>query len=495
VVLAPDDFRPLLAATLAALVVLGGQVFAVGSAFGGSLGGVVFWVVAAALGALVVVARTSAAAGAWRRVLESSVAAFLTWLVLDHGFAERLDGFGLDHAAGLGVGAAVALAGRTPSAVVIRLATLVTVLAAGVVLDDRGTVADVGLLLPVAVVPGVILADGAFGLAARRRLLPAAVLVVLPVAAVAAAVAIENLQRDRAQREAVEAARPPAAKVGRERIAWAFTAPTFNAGPLVAGDVIVADAADGVHGIDAETGAERWLARVPGRDGIPKPVVDGDLLLYPANLAGLYALEVQTGRQRWRFRPEGHQFWGAAPAGDVVVAGAWADRGPRLLGIRRRDGRQLWTKDFASDRFELAAGPDGVRLNMGAGSWRVDPRDGGLTPRQETEADYTYGDFSALRSTKRGWKYRAGWEASTSEPVEVDGVVYVNIRLDPAKVNGGLYALDAATGRLLWRVEITGDPAHRPAVRGPFVYVTSSGTCDGVGACRSNLYAIRRSRR
>ena len=73
-----------------------------------------------------------------------------------------------------------------------------------------------------------------------------------------------------------------------------------------------------------------------------------------------------------------------------------------------------------------------------------------------------------------------------------DGVVFVNVVLDPAKLNGGLYALDARSGRVRWRVEIAGDAEHRPAVRGPLVYVASTGTCAAVGGCRSGLYAVRR---
>ena len=492
--LAADDLRPLFPATLAGLILGAGQTLAIVNALeGSSLAAVVAWVLAAALGALVVVASASAPEGAARRVAESAVVGGAVWLAVEYGTAERLDGFGLDHAAGLGAAAAFALAGRAPGRIAVRLTAAAAVLGTGLLLDDRGALADVGLILPIAVVPAVVLVDGAYDLAGRRRLLPAALVVALPAVAAAVGLVVNLWEDERERRAAFEATQPPPARVGQERIAWTFAAPDFYSGPLVAGDVVVADAQNGVWGLDAETGAKRWRAKVPGRDAIPEPVVDGDLLLYPANLAGLFALEAESGRQRWRFRRAETQLWGAAVAGSVVVAGAWGDRGPGLLGLRRSDGRLMWERGIVGDRFELTAGEAGVRLDIGSDGWTVDPGTGRLTPAAPRRAlDYTYGDFSALRSRKHGWKYRPGWDASTSEPVEADGVTYVTVRLDPPKLNGGLYALDAATGKLRWRVEIAGDALHRPAVRGSLVYATGVGNCTSEERCHARLYAVRR---
>jgi outer membrane protein assembly factor BamB len=57
---------------------------------------------------------------------------------------------------------------------------------------------------------------------------------------------------------------------------------------------------------------------------------------------------------------------------------------------------------------------------------------------------------------------------------------------------GGLYALDAETGRLLWRTQLRGGGEFRPAVLGDVVYATSTATCAAAEGCSPELVAVRR---
>ena len=361
-----------------------------------------------------------------------------------------------------------------------------------VALEAGTTVGDLGYFLPGFVVAAAGIADVVVDTVERRRMLLGVALAVMPAALLAGAVVLEDQHREREVREQRVGAQPEPATVGRERIAWMFPASGFNSGPLVAGNVVVADAYDALHGLDAKTGREKWRVRVRGRDGLTEPVAVGRTLYYPANLAGLHAIDVQDGRRRWRFAPAHTHFFGAVAHRNGLVVGAWEPRATALYGLDPETGRRRWRRVLAGDEIDLSPHPSGARIETAEGRWLVEPATGRLTPTGATaEPDYTYGNPAALRSRSRGWLYRAGWEAATSEPLELDGRVFVNIDLWPPKATGGLYALDERTGKLRWKVEIAGDSVHKPAAGGELVYVTSTEACAQAGGCRSGLYAIR----
>jgi outer membrane protein assembly factor BamB len=478
---------------VAGAIVLAGEVMAIGFALSGSsFEAAVLWLVGGVIAALAVVAYGSEQHGAARRTVEAAGASLVVFVL-----AQPLDGrtsgfaYAISMAAAAGAGTALALPGRAFT----RLAARVVAVAAAAVVVlwlDTITASDLDEFLPGLVVAAVGIADVAVDTLGRGRLLLGTSLALGPAAVLVGGVVLNDRADERNLREQRLAAQPAPATVGRERIAWMFPARGFYSGPLVGENLVVADARDAVYGLDATTGTTRWRVLLRGREGLTQPVVDGDLLLYPT-IAGLHAVDATSGRRRWRFAPGGVDMLGVVVHPDGVVAGGWDPPGITLYGLDRGTGRRRWQRFLRGDRLKLVPDPIGALVDTGAGRWRVDSRSGRATHVDTApEPEYTYGNPAALRSRSRGWLYRAGWEAATSEPLELDGQVFVNIDLWPPKAAGGLYVLDAVTGELQWRVEIPGDSEFKPASRGELVYVTSTGACADLGGCRSGLYAIRR---
>jgi outer membrane protein assembly factor BamB len=218
------------------------------------------------------------------------------------------------------------------------------------------------------------------------------------------------------------------AATGTQR--WQFrTGRAISSTPAVArGLVFVGSRDNRFWAVDAKTGEERWRLET-GRD-VPFPwgFESGDLYTSSPLLAGgtlffgsgdghLYAVDPRSGKPRWRF----------ATGGRVRSSPAVADG---RLFVGSADGT-LYALDVASGR-EL---------------WRFD-----------TEGH-------ALESATFGFDRRT----IQASPAVADGRVFIGSR------DGFLYAVDAATGRQLWRVDHSMSWVNTsPAVAGGLVFAGSS---------------------
>jgi outer membrane protein assembly factor BamB len=489
-----QDFRTLFLALLAALVV--GVAVALGliTAYGdGSLAAVWFWPLSCGAIALVILG-----VAVWDVLLPARVGRGLAVAAVVFA-TEALpevelfyEGFGVPYTAALALGA-VAVLPAEPPRVLWRGAVAAAAVALCAMLDRTVGDGSFGFAAPAAAVFAVGLAEAVADIAQRGRYLLALGVLALPGVSLGAGVLVADWKRDRAVSAAQEAAKPPPARVGVERVVWTFPADRFESGPLVAEDLVLADTRTAVVALEARTGRVRWRAPLPGRDGLTRPLVHDGLLLYPANRAGLHALELDDGSRRWRFEAEETSMMDVEPAGGLLLVSGVGPRGVVLYGLSPGDGAVRWRSESPGDGLELHRVGGRVVVEV-LGLWRpIDPVSGKLgEPVPAPVAPYGYGRYRALRSTERGWKYRPDWESWTSEPVQADGVVYVSVLLDETERNGGLDAVDARTGERRWRVEIAGDAEHRPAVWRDLVFATSTEACAVAGGCRTALYAIRR---
>lgn len=156
-----------------------------------------------------------------------------------------------------------------------------------------------------------------------------------------------------------------------------------------------------------------WRAMTQG-DVISSPVVSGGLVYVGSGDGHLYALDLASGERHWAFDA------GTAIASSPAVGGG-------LVFAAGRDGSIF-----------------GVSATTGARRWRI-----------ATGPDLPL-----------PWGHESG-DYFISSPLYVDGMVIVGVG------DGGVYALDASTGRRKWRAATEGRVRSSPAAANGRVYVGS----------------------
>jgi outer membrane protein assembly factor BamB len=165
-----------------------------------------------------------------------------------------------------------------------------------------------------------------------------------------------------------------------------------------------------VLAFDLATGAELWRARASGFEA-NRPAVDGGDLFVAGR--SLVALDPDTGAERWSVRTD-REYTGAIAVTATHVVGATG----RLAGLEPGDDRPEWS-------FTVVC---------------VDRRTRAVAERMA---------FSGV--------------------TVADGVAYTVGHDDRG---GTLYAVDVATGRLVWRSDV-GPSSALPAVAGGMMYVSN----------------------
>jgi outer membrane protein assembly factor BamB len=290
------------------------------------------------------------------------------------------------------------------------------------------------------------------------------------------------------------------AGLGSARELWRRTSAGGYAEVAVAGGRAITmelrGGADYVAAFDAESGRERWAARVgptfQGHDGsadgpIATPAIDGDLVFAAGPHGVLVALDAATGRERWRHdlvRAFGATVppYGFAPSplvenGLVIVpTGGAKSRG--LLAFDRATGRLAWSAahaaadGYASAVAATVAGTRQVIAGAGDRMFAVSPADGRLlwsiaglgadrvlaNPPQVLPGDrvlYSAWEESAmLKVTRQGGALSATelWRsprlrAYNGPSAYRDGLLY-------AFVGATLVCADAETAEIRWRERI-----------------------------------------
>jgi outer membrane protein assembly factor BamB len=278
---------------------------------------------------------------------------------------------------------------------------------------------------------------------------------------------------------------------------------------------VYADWGSGVYG------GVLWCKQTEGAVRSSPTIVDS-LVLIGSSDGNLYALDANTGSEKWRFRADSAVASTAAVSSGRVFFSSYKGT---FYAVALADGTLLWKTQFGPDApraYEhetgehpatfnadyilssaavlndtvVAGGGDGLvyAFNTKSGSLRWKFRTNGRvrsSPAISSSVVYAGSydgslyaiDFS---SGKLIWRYDTkgrslnsadfGFDRRSilSSPAVSDGVVYVGSR------DAHLYAVDAAKGTLKWIVDYEKDNmtwvVSSPAVRGQVVY---SGTSDG----------------
>jgi len=226
-----------------------------------------------------------------------------------------------------------------------------------------------------------------------------------------------------------------------------------------------------LYALDAETGQERWKFRTPF--GVtPSPAVSDGLVYFGTDGGYLYALDAASGQLKWKFLPMGRGGDPAAVSSSPAVSDGVVYFGTddgSLYALDAQTGQEKWTlADYA-----------------------LSPR--GSPAVSEGVVYFVFGPYLRALDAQTGeekWTYMAGGEIRSSLAVS-GGVVYIfyeAYRWGPeGDVPNALFvALDATTGKELWQFATVNNVCYMPwsgspGISGEVVYFGTKTSCDGQG--------------
>jgi outer membrane protein assembly factor BamB len=238
-----------------------------------------------------------------------------------------------------------------------------------------------------------------------------------------------------------------------------------------------------VEALDSVRGGVRWQTTAPvGWAEIPDtPALAGDLLFAPvqAPVSGVMAMVAWTGQPVW-FAPFGFTSVTAPAAdGDSVYVAGWGVRNPRVRGqddsvgsvfaLDQKTGRERWHYIDGTRFGPLAVGREMVYVSSNRGLFALARTDG-----------------------QKHWQARFTPLPGESPVVIADAVVFAGS--DVTSGSTGVFALDAVTGALRWRVDLNASLSVGlgTAAAQDTVYVTwwEAPTDDSVGVPVLSAYAL-----
>ena len=244
------------------------------------------------------------------------------------------------------------------------------------------------------------------------------------------------------------------------RIAWRFKAGgAVDASPGVAGGVVVAATLQGrIFAVDAASGRLRWSLQTG--PALPlntthaggwdlwesSPAIVGHSVVIGGQDGLVYALDLKTGNIRWRARTGGRVRASPAVSEGIVVVGSWDGR---LYALDLATGAERWVHRTVGDTADIARCGYDCRAIQGSaaivgGEVFVGSRDGGLYALD-------------LATGTRRWRvsHRGSWIIGS--PSVHDGRVF-----DGSSDAHFIQAVDAADGRELWHVPVGANVLSSP---------------------------------
>jgi outer membrane protein assembly factor BamB len=242
---------------------------------------------------------------------------------------------------------------------------------------------------------------------------------------------------------------------------WAFppepsSRVTFFAPPALGEGVLVAGDYNGVlYGLDPESGRLSWTFAPTNESrflGLLKysqfgrfvagALIEGDTVYVGSTDGNLYALDVGSGEEKWRFRA-GNEIWSTPLLADGTLYITSLDH--HLYAIDPTNGDELW--------------------HYGAGGAIVG------TPAMHDGTLY-FAAFDSLVYALDAQTQETIWTHPTENWV-FGSPTFTDDRLIVADLNGNVYCLMAARGEECWHFATEGPVVGTPAVVGGTVYVTS----------------------
>lgn len=242
---------------------------------------------------------------------------------------------------------------------------------------------------------------------------------------------------------------------------WRFqTDSSVEVAPVVAGVIVYANSATKLYALDKFMGTLRWQFDI---DVAASPAVADNSIYVPDRNGNLVAIDVQTGREQWRFKTNGPLSSSPAIAGDTIYVGS---RDRHLYAIDMETGQQRWsyrtgnwvasTPTIVGDTVFFGSNDEFVyalEAATGDEKWRFKTgNDVFASPTVSGETVFVGSYDSTLyainaKTDEEQWRFKTGRPIKSSAVV-IDSIVYVG------SGDGYLYGIDSETGQLIHRFEV-----------------------------------------
>ena len=263
---------------------------------------------------------------------------------------------------------------------------------------------------------------------------------------------------------------------------WTKALPRPAGSPAFAQGLLIVGAGDGVYGLDATSGAERWHLATDA-PVLSAPAIDGGSLYVGLPDGSLVALDIASGAERWRTKIGGAITRAPALADGTVVVGG---DGGTLAAVRASDGAPVWSVPLGAGQVATPAIRDGIvyatsgidvdeaehrlfalRLVDGVTVWTHVQPSGKALFIGAVGADAVYivgldGSVFAMRDGVVAWATDIGAPIGSVATLS-DGTLYVS-------AGHSIQALDAVDGHVRWSVSLEGEPGP-VIVDGGWLYV------------------------
>lgn len=268
---------------------------------------------------------------------------------------------------------------------------------------------------------------------------------------------------------------------------WHYNVGSCGSPPLVSSGVVVAFAFAGqgdrilVYGLDKDSGGQKWKVELPGNPHPPAPAAVGDFIFFAPGSRSVVRIDARDGSV---------QTFDMDADLTLAAESLWvvASPGEAIFGY----GKSFWRSRLNSDRLE--AGP---ALSEPAGRPIALASDGRILLLGDDQGNLRAFD---LRQGSVAW--RRHWDKIASAPALAGGTVFLNVyqrkyllaalalgsgeelwqisdggTSAPYPRDGRLYvasgtavlALDAASGKLLWRFAVPTQVTTAPVSAGDLV--------------------------
>ena len=262
-------------------------------------------------------------------------------------------------------------------------------------------------------------------------------------------------------------------------LVWRFRAGgPVHASPAVAnGLVIAATPAGRIFAVSEATGALRWSIQTG--PALPKnispagewdfyvssPVVIGRTILIGAGDGNVYALDLTSGRERWRFATGGKVRATPSVQDSTAVVGAWTGR---FYALDVATGKVRWVHHTVGDTIDLArAGYDRRAIQSTAAIA------GGLVFFGSRDDGFYALD---LLTGERKWRASHATSWVVGSPAVRDGKAYIG-----SSDGHFIQSVEVATGRELWRTPTGANVLSSPVLTGDLLVAGTAMTNAGRG--------------
>lgn len=241
---------------------------------------------------------------------------------------------------------------------------------------------------------------------------------------------------------------------------WSALPDAHTFQPLISENAVVVGSTSGLQVLDRSDGTIRWQWRTG--DEVFSPAADGNVVYVTDRGGRIAALGLDDGHVVWARQLEGWLYTPALVAGRVITGG----RAGVVYALDRRTGETAWTRKLDQELvFRPVAVDDGVVVTTFRGSILRLDRDGRARWRQRdpapsfspTVADelLLFGGMDGVLRARDKGTGRLRWRVELSGPLAIPARVHGD-QVAVVTPDGALVVVDAADGSVLARVAVPG---------------------------------------